>query len=58
MNEWDDPRRTRNLEHGTNREIPPEEFAAYKWYNVTSIRDPPDVHVWIRMWDEPKDSER
>jgi hypothetical protein len=37
------------LEHGTNREIPEEEFRAHVWYNVTSHSDPEDAHVYVRI---------
>lgn len=45
---WDSPLRTRNIdEHG--REISKEDMANRRWFNITSINDPPDVHRWIEV---------
>jgi hypothetical protein len=57
MNEWDSPERTRRLEWQTRREIPLDEFRLYLWYDVTSMSDPEDAHVYVRVHLEKDDDD-
>jgi len=49
---WDSSLRTKRYVRPDGealREITPEEWATHEWANVTSIDDPGDGHVFVRM---------
>jgi hypothetical protein len=49
MIEWDDPSRTRRIDDATGKEITPEEWSEWEWYDVTLKSSPQDAHVYIKL---------
>jgi hypothetical protein len=56
-NSWDSPLRTRRLDEN-GKPISEADWRAGVWFNVTSITDPPDVHVYVLMrWLDKRERE-
>lgn len=48
---WDSPLRTKRYveeDNGERREMLDWEWGQFEWYDVTSIYDPADGHVYVR----------